>query len=236
MTTRFYLHSASSSVSGTLPSAQVSTMALTAQFDAFSVNRSMDTTISAGSQVDLTATKTNSSSTALMYMTRFLSSRINQTSISANTWTLNIACWANSSSPFYPSNTSHFVPSCLYVWRPSTGAVVGSAIFDGVSSTSTLQLGSTSERVSKVNFTGSAVTIQSGDILVLEAWTASNVTSSQTWHYAYDGATINTSDNTSATNHAAYIETPENITFTPPSIDATATTISNLTNKFITII
>lgn len=230
MATRFYLHAAASAVGGTLPSSKRSTMTATSTFDAYSVNRVMDTSVGAA-QTDITATKTNAG-TPRMYMTRFISPNIDQTSIAANTWTMNIAAWASSSLPYYPaSGSSGYIPACLYVWRPSTGAVVGN-IFDGLSATGTANTGSSTEKSNKVTYTGSTLAITGGDCLVLEGWTATASTTSYTWHYAFDGTTVNTNDNAAVSNHASYIETPETLVFGLGGITATSTGKVN-TNKII---
>jgi hypothetical protein len=195
----------------------------------------MDTTISAGTQTDITAAKTGGGSTTKFYETRFISDPLDQTSIAANTWTISIATWCSSSSPFFPCNSSRFVPSCLYVWRPSTGAKIGT-VFDSLSSTTTSQIGATTEMVAKVNFTGSAVSsMLTGDVLCFEALTATQVSSSFTWHYAFDGSVLNTSDNVAATNHASYVETPETLTFASAGSPSPTTVTSKVvTNKIIT--
>lgn len=232
MTTRFYLHAASSTVSGTLPSTKQSTLATTRNFDVQTVNRIMDTTIGA-SQSDITASFSTTSGN--MYMSRFVSAPI-YSSPTAQTWTLNFAAWrtVGGGTFNYPAvQTTHLLPSSLYVWRPSTGALVG-YIFDSNSATGTSNFGSaTTETTAIVTFTGSAVTIVNGDVLCFEAMTFTSNTATQTTHYAYDGTTANTTDNTSVSNHASFIETPDTIAFAPTTIDCTVTTLS-LQNKFIT--
>lgn len=233
--TRFYLHAASSGVGGTLPTTKQSTQTMTANFDAYTVNRIMDLTKASGTQTDITATKTAGGASTIFYMSRFVSDPLNESSIPAQTWTLNFASWASSTSMYYPCNSSGYIPSCLYVWRPSDGTKVGT-IFDGLSAVTSAQIGHTTEYVSSVTFTGSAVAnLQSGDVLCFEAMTASSTTSSWTYHYAFDGATINLVDNTAASNHAAFIETPEAVIFytVSPPIDMTPNKVT-ITNKFIT--
>jgi hypothetical protein len=235
MVTRFYTHTATSTATGTLPSTIQSTQTITATFDAATVNRSMNTTVATGSQTDLSATKTGGGSSTVFHMTRFISDPLDMTSLSANTWTISIAGWCGSFLPFYPSQANKLIPSCVYVWRPSTGTKVGT-VFDGLSSTTTNQTGNTSEFTSKVNFTGSAVSsMTQGDLLVYEAQTGTDFSTSQTWHYAYNGSTITTTDNTATSNHAAYLETPQTITFyTPPTTFDCTVTSKVVTNKIIT--
>ena len=184
-------------------------------WDAYTVNRSMNTTIGTAQTV-LSKSESINTTNQNIYISRFVSTPINQTSIAANTWTLNIAVKCSSSNPYYPSYSTDFIPSCLYVWRPSSGTKVGT-IFDGLSSTKTNQLGNLNEYVSVVNFTGSAVTgTQAGDIIVLEAMAGTNgfnQSGTYTFYYYFDGTTVNNTDNSATSNEAAYISTPENITF-----------------------
>lgn len=193
----------------------------------------MDTT-KGSSQYDLTAAKTNTSTTNRMYMTRFLSDSLNVASISANTWTFNISCWSSSSATYYPTETTfnYRIPSCLYVYRPSDGTVVGN-VFDGMSASDTYAYGYSMQVCQVTTYTGSAVaSVSPGDILVFEAWTSGSVSTSLTYHYAFDGATITTTDGSTVSNHASFLETPQTITFGVPAITATSTGKVN-TNKII---
>jgi hypothetical protein len=234
MATRFYLHRALSTIPGTLPSTQQSVITTNQTFDAVTVNKSMDTTVSAVAQADITATKTPTANPSRNYMTRFISQPLGQTSIAANTWTNIIAGWASSSTPWYPSDSTAHNMSALMVWRPSSGTKIAT-IFDNTnSSNTTSQSGATTEKTSLFTYVGSAVaTISIGDVLIFEQFVSSNTTSSTTFHYGYDGSTISTTDIATNTNLAAYLETPETLTFTPPAITSTVTGKTN-TNKRIT--
>ncbi len=234
--TRFYFHQTTSSQSGTLPTTTQAARTKNNNIDALTTNKTMNTTISAVAQTDLSKTLTPTDP-AFIYITRYISDPLGQTSLAANTWTLSIAAWASTALPWWPSNrTPQNIPGTLYIWRPSTGAKV-SNVFDGNSSGTTSQGGTTTETTSVVTFTGVSGTPAVGDVLIYESWgTVAGAASSLTLHYAHNGTTASSSDNVPASNFAAYLQTPENLTFATPAVDATATTISNLTNKFITIV
>ena len=218
MTTTFYLHATNSTVSGTLPLTKQSSQTYNGSIDSVSTSkRTMNTTI--GTAQTSLASASNAigfATTGNLFVARFISAPIYQTSVAANTWNFSIAGKTTSVVDYHPNAGSGGVPVCLYVWRPSSGTKVGT-IFDGLSSTKTNQLGNLNEYVSVVNFTGSAVTgTQAGDIIVLEAMAGTNgfnQSGTYTFYYYFDGTTVNNTDNSATSNEAAYISTPENITF-----------------------
>ena len=155
------------------------------------------------------------------YLTRFVAANLAAQTISANTWTINFANSENSGFP--PSN----IRACIYVWRPSTGTRIG-FIADSVVALSN-QFGG-GEVVYHVTVTGSAVTAQAGDVLCFEAIIDTNGGGTETFYY--DGTTVNTTDGASPTNHASFIETPQN-NLIDASV-ATTVTSKTVTNKIIT--
>lgn len=224
MVTRFYFHNALSTVSGTLPTGEQSTKTAFFNFDTTTNNRSMSTAIGTA-QASLThVNTTQSQANNTCYVTRFVSTPINQTSIAANTWTYNFACKLSvtTNTDDFPTNDTapKFVPLCCYVWRPSTGTKVGN-ILDGNSATGVytdignLGTPTTSESAEHGTFTGSAVaSTAAGDVIIFEAWVDAwlNNTTSVTFSYFYDGTTTNTTSGAIVSNHASFLETPENIT------------------------
>jgi len=224
MATRFYLHNALSGISGTLPTGEQSSKTAFFNFDTTTNNRSMSTSIGTA-QASLThVNTTQSQANNTCYVTRFVSTAINQTSIAANTWTYNFAVKLSvtTNTDDYPTNDTapKFIPICCYVWRPSTGVKVGN-ILDGNSATGVytdignLGTPTTSESVEHGTFTGSAVaSTAAGDVIILEAWVDAwlNNTTSVTFSYFYDGTTVNTTAGAIVSNHASFLETPENIT------------------------
>jgi hypothetical protein len=240
MTTVLYFHALSSTVSGTLPSTEQSTNTPGASFDLGTVNRSMDTT------KGTTATSLTKAIAATagekIYVTKFVSQPLDSssTSITANTWTYSASYFANSGSPTWPTTTTGGsvgkIPSTLYVWRPSTGALVGK-IFDGDSTTTTSYIGSVQSTGIVVQFTGSSVTATTGDVLIFEAWGTGDAATSAAYSYRYDGNSATISDNTTVASPSSNISTPQTLTFSSPPSSITCTvTGKTVTNKFITII
>jgi hypothetical protein len=224
LATRFYLHNALSGVSGTLPTGEQSTKTAFFNFDTTTNNRSMDTTIGTA-QASLTHTQAAiAGANNTCYVTRFVSTQINQSGIAANTWTYNFAAKVSvtSSVDDFPTNDTapKFIPICCYVWRPSTGVKVGN-ILDGNSATGVYtDLGNggtntTSESAEHGTFAGAAVaSAAANDVIILEAWVDAwfSTATSTILSYFYDGTTVNTTAGAVVSNHASFLETPENIT------------------------
>lgn len=244
MATRLYLHHAVSGVTGTLPSTEQSAQTAALNYESQATNRSMNTTIGT-SQNQLDFTNSTVRSDAFGYVTKFVSANLNQTSIAANTWLYNYAAKCSAGGPInaYPTpSTNDRVPVCCYVWRPSTGAKVAN-IFDGNASATYWDLGFeniTVETLQNGNFAGAAVTTQVNDVIVLEIWVRVDAvsTTSAVLSIMYDGTTVNTSatNPTSVTNHASFLETPENLAFVAGGapIDMTESAAKTYSNKFIT--
>ena len=219
--TRFYLHNAATTVSGTLPSAEQST-ARSPNFSlgAQTVNKTMSTTIGT-SQASISGTPTNAINTQYnLYVSRWISAPIDQTSVGTALWTLNFAGAtaniAKTTSPTILGFSQGAIPITCYVWRPSTGARIG-YIKDADSNTDfALYPGINTEKSEHGSFAGSAVSCQPGDVIVLELFTYYKVASGgnnnlQTIYF--DGTTVTNSDNTTVSSHAAYLETPEVVKF-----------------------
>jgi hypothetical protein len=236
MATRLYLHKATSTNTGTLPSTKQSSKTTTGNLDAQTVNRSMDTTIGT-SQQTISASVTTVGSISDAYITRFLSGPFN-TNITAQTWTINFAIASNSSQWTWIDSSSNGADGgfrvCAYVWRPSTGAKVAN-IFDGLTSavSNTQVFGSYTEKSMHVTISGSAVTVTNGDIIAIEFFDGHYTVLTSTDTLYLDGTTVNTSTAyPSVSNHASFIETPDTLTFVGGAITATVTGKTN-TNKFI---
>lgn len=109
----------------------------------------------------------------------------------------------------------------VYVWRPSTGAVVG-YVHDGGAMTGVAEAGAAlSIRVNNGSVTSTTtVSAAAGDVLICEIWQqfaqASAVNPSGAIYY--DGTTVTTTTNTVATNHASFLDfSVSTLTFgTPP--------------------
>jgi hypothetical protein len=236
--TRLYFHVDGSAEAGTLPTTEQSQKTSTVDYESQATNRTMDTTIGTA-QTSLTLVRSTSDNTNhVFYVTKFISPELNQTSIAANTWTLNFAVKATNITATgcedYPSNNvNDRIPICCYVWRPGTGTKVGD-IKDGTGPTAgdsanvyydvghgTLDVATPDETSEHGTFAGSAVAgVQTGDVIVLEAWVCINTggTTSVTYSFFYDGGTVTAVNGTHpVSNHASFLETPENLVFVTPA-------------------
>jgi hypothetical protein len=224
MATRFYLHRAAKSLgSGTLPTTEQSTRTQVLLHDALANNKDMNTTISAVAQTSFATAMAITTANKIIYVGRWVSDFLSVTSIAANTWTMNFACQAGNGLNSYPvTTTASELYVNAYVWRPSTNAKVGT-IRDGTTTT-TGNSAETAEKVAHVTFAGSAVTCQANDVIIVEIWFTVNAVSNATYTctFYYDGTTVNTTDGTTVSNHAAFVETPQNSLFAPPEITATS--------------
>lgn len=189
----------------------------------------MNTTIGT-SQSILAFTTNNTASLQNYYFTKFVSDPINQTSVAANTWTYNFAARTTNVAGFtnYPvSGTNQPVRIHVYVWRPSTSTKVGT-ILDGNTASTIDEVASADLKVCQATFTGAAVSsTQADDVIVCEIWFAltAQFGGADACDFAYDGATVNTTKNAVVTNHASFIETPENITFVTGMTSVSQTSI-----------
>lgn len=234
MTTQFFLHAASSTVSGTLPSTKQTTQSITLTGgDAVTVNRSMDTTIGT-SQTSIQSGSTRSLTTVIGYLTRFVSLPLSTTSISANTWTFAGGRTGAGSGTFYMGGSAGQVPAALFVWRPSTGTNIAT-IFDTTASNASTAAASATEKSTIATFTGSGVTAAVGDVLIYEQLGGLSTSgTARTGSFYYDGVTATTTDNTTVTSMASNLSTPQTLTFASGGITATTTPVT-IRNKYITI-
>jgi hypothetical protein len=137
-----------------------------------------------------------------IYVARFTSDPLDGQDILANTWTLGLA----TSEANLAANS--FTVLSVYVFRPSTQAVVG-FIYD-----SDTPLGvewGTTENGQVPTVAGSLVTAQKGDVLILEVWAHSvqGMSTAFVQTLFFDGTTDVVSG-TSA-DAASYIETPQTL-------------------------
>lgn len=213
MATKLYFHDATSTLAN-LPTTEQSVLLPVASVDAQTVNRTMNTTIGVGPQVQKRAVTQAITAQRAYYFTRFVSDAINQTSIAANTWTFNFAIRESNANANFPVTTSGSANVCCYVWRPGTGKV--GDILNSATGTETIDEATTGITVRHTTFSGSAVaSTQLGDVIVMEIifqTTQGNATSRND-DFFYDGSTENTTVGATVTDHASFLETPETITF-----------------------
>jgi hypothetical protein len=223
LTTKLYLHRTEITSPGTLPSGEQSS--LTADANLFdnedgTENRLMDKSISTAAQTSLTNTSTGDTSSHNYYIARWVSPQLNQTSVAANTWTVEFAASESNAAANFPVTTSAAARPVCYVWKPSNGTKYGN-IIDGAGGT--VSESGTTQTVLTYTFSGSAVSsLTAGDaVIVFELWaivTQGNTTQ-RTQTVFYDGTTEN-----STSNEAAFISTPENLLFAYTRAPATEST------------
>lgn len=212
MATRLYFHAANSGVSGTLPSTEQSSLTLSKQADAVTVNRSMDTTIGT-SETSLSIAQ----GTGTYYYTKFVSPLIYQTSIAANTWLYRFGAESDDTGNNFPvSGNNIAVRVTAYVWKPSNGTKYAN-IIDSTSA-ATVDEGSAGFKLWKVTtFAGSQVTgLTSGDaVIVFEVWFSIAVGTGPSGNCLiyFDGTDDTYGDGAIITSGASFIETPENLAF-----------------------
>jgi hypothetical protein len=167
----------------------------------------MDATISAVAQTSLAYATDNVTSAQRQPLLCFVSPPLAAQTIAAQNLTFSIGVsQSNTISTFR-------VTAALSVWRPSTGALVG-RIFDGPTAalSSGFAPGTTQLNLSysiSSSFV-TAVTVQVGDVLVLEVWrdnTVQTMGTSYTNTLFYDGTT-----EASTTNNAAFFSFTNNVT------------------------
>jgi hypothetical protein len=130
--------------------------------------------------------------------------------VGGGTMILNTAQSGSSAAAAFSVNSLN-----IYVWRPSTGAIVG-YVRDSGSASLGGGTGGTGETVQHItDITTSAVSAQKGDIIVCEIWANSTQTmaSPYTCTFYFDGTTATTTQGTTVTNHASFIELAETLTF-----------------------
>ncbi|EGP94726.1 Putative copper-binding protein, plastocyanin/azurin family protein [Nitrosarchaeum koreense MY1] len=139
------------------------------------------------------------------YMSRFSSLPLDAQTIDAGTWTFGY----NAIEANVGANAEYELS--VYVWRPSNNSVVG-YVYD--SHTVVGAEGGTSKSGKVGTFSGSSVTAQAGDILVLEVWVHQNTQRSNNdlITFYYDGTTEPTNGSTEAST-ASYLSAPVGLTF-----------------------
>jgi hypothetical protein len=117
---------------------------------------------------------------------------------------------------------------CCYVWKPSNGTKYSGYILDGSSAATVDESAAGLNSYHIVQFSGSAVSgLTSGDaVIVFEWWNifADGSGPSGNNYYYFDGSTDTYADGDTVTaNASSYIETPENLAFSPPANHITKT-------------
>lgn len=212
MAAKLYFHNAANALSGTFPTGEQSAATPTHTDSGATTLRTMDGTIGT-SQVAVQVTHDNTINTRYRHFYRFFCSTplSGAQTVGGGTATVNLA------DEFDAVNINHWAGQrvCVYVWRPSTGAIVGT-LFDGITSGGEEPTASNSEQVTIVTFSTSAISAAGGDVVICEVWSdhfvGGNRVNADTFFY-YDGTTENTTENAVVSNHASYIELAETLVF-----------------------
>jgi hypothetical protein len=173
--------------------------------------RLMNTSLGAGQNTSV-STSASISGTAQQQLCGMFASLPLSTAqtVGGGTMILNTAQSGSSAAAAFSVNSLN-----IYVWRPSTGAIVG-YVRDSGSASLGGGTGGTGETVQHItDITTSAVSAQKGDIIVCEIWANSTQTmaSPYTCTFYFDGTTATTTQGTTVTNHASFIELAETLTF-----------------------
>lgn len=106
---------------------------------------------------------------------------------------------------------------CVYVWRPSTGEIVGYVRdYQGVSLGGLEPTAQAQEQVTHITgITTSAVAAQTQDVIVCEIWVSAlqGMATAYANQFFFDGTTVNTTENAVVTSQASFLELTENLTF-----------------------
>lgn len=207
MATRLYFHAASNALGGTFPTGEQSAAA-TADYNATGANtlKTMNTTVGTA-QTSVPATTLARTTNQIGFYGFFCSPPFasNQTvGATGQTITLNIACQESSLS----ANLWADLRTNIYIWRPSTGALIG-RINDLGAMTGMAEPGAfNSERCNQgITTTSTGIAALTGDVLICEVWEQHSQATSiaYTSTFFFDGTVTTTVTNTVVSDHAAFL-------------------------------
>jgi hypothetical protein len=210
--TKFYLHRTASEVQPTLPATNASASTTTPTWTPgvsngqaatpLLFNRTMNTTIGTVAQTSLAYTTANNTLDQKQPFLRFVSPPLAAQTIAAQSISVQYG-YSNSNT------ASFFQPtSFVGVWRPSTGALVGTLATVGQN---VANAATTSQGFSNNNMTCAAVTCAAGDVIVVEIWRSASVQTMGTAYtntIFYDGS----GGDSSTTNISAYLNFANTLT------------------------
>jgi len=190
MATRLYFRDI---VSPDTPTAGSKSVALpTGTNNSLTANDNESLLLTQGSDVQVDITSLGQTARQSARFARFTSEPLASQTISANTWNYTLR------NREANNNANAYKAASIYVWRPSTSAVVG-YVYD-----SNAEIGiewTTNFTNDSSNITGSAVTATNGEVLVCEVWytAAQGAAKQYTISIQY--------------NASSFIETPQDLTF-----------------------
>jgi hypothetical protein len=190
MATRLYFRDETSS---NAPTAGTKSTALPNGTDnSLTANDSQSLLLTTGTDIQVDITTLGQTARQSGRFARFTSEPLASQTISANTWNYTLR------NREANNNANAYKAASIYVWRPSTSAVVG-YVYD-----SNAEIGiewTTIFTNDSSNITGSAVTATNGDVLVIEVW------------YTAAQAKALSFLNSIQYNASSFIETPQDLNF-----------------------
>jgi hypothetical protein len=212
MATRLYPHSAVHGLSGTFPTSEQDSQAPNFSATNAATLRGMDA--AKGQAMALQDASTIATTSAQVGFMGFWASpplNVDQT-VGGASQTISVNIGA------YESNTNANLDfrAHVYVWRPSTGALIGDCCaFATTPTDTTAEPTVLSIRVATMVIPLAAVSALAGDVIIVELWTATtqSAAASYTVRAYYDGTVETATENAVVTDHAAYFEFSQNLTF-----------------------
>jgi hypothetical protein len=151
----------------------------------------------------------------------------------AETLTINVADYESNLAANFCINRCH-----AYVWRPSTGAAVGDlcTTVTAPSGSPTEPTAAASVQVTSFSVALSSVSANAGDIIIVELWAefTQDAAGSYAANLYYDGSTETTVENTIVSDHAAFAEFSQAITFAAPEARLTQQSLAVFGESSIT--
>jgi hypothetical protein len=223
--TRWFLRDITNSLSGTFPTGEQGAGTPTKSWAGSGTLKTLSTT--KGTTQTFKTDTVASASAQRHFIGFWCSPPLAAQTISANTWTTFCADSEGNLSANYFANLVN-----VYVWRPGTGAKVGTIIdgSNGASQGGTEPTSASSEQVTTWTFSGSAVVCQAGDVIIVERWAVftPSMSSTYTLTFFFDGTTETGAENVVVASVASYIETPQNITLNSANYNETPSeTVTN---------
>jgi len=131
----------------------------------------------------------------------------------SETVTVNVADLQSNLAANFCVNRAH-----VYVWRPSTGTVVGDCCTYATAPSGgspTEATSASSIQVTSFVVDLASVSASDGDVIIVELWASftQDTAAAYTASIYYEGSTEQTVENTVVSDHAAYVEFSQNLTF-----------------------
>lgn len=225
MATRLFFHDVGNALPGTFPTAKQSALTQSYLVSGGNTLETMSLT-AGGAMANAQATSLANTSVQNGFYKMFCSDTFNvnqNVGGGGQTLTLNIGNYESSLS----MNLGITLSCMVYVWRPSTGALVGT-VCANLATTGAAEPGAAASiRVNQGTTTSTTlVAALAGDVLICECWQTHTQAAATafTGRIYFDGTTVNTTVNAVVTNHASFLNfSADTLTFGAPPSGATGT-------------